>query len=202
MIQDTRYSLETLDKRQQCLLEALESNRVFTPELYLGLAHVYHLNLVQGTMRIGQMIEYPMQTVLDIDAEYVQLMKPKDKETRLDFLLGMRETSSLISLAEYVADVHKLKVLDISSVESKRWGSYDYLMQELEHNLELLDFLVNRCNESNWHDREQLAQRAIQVKKAFQQEAMQEFYPSIFTCAFLMGMLSFAAEISSRLISG
>src|SRR5437588_12379688 len=36
--QDTRYSLETPDKRQQCLLEALQRNRVFTPELYLGLA--------------------------------------------------------------------------------------------------------------------------------------------------------------------
>ena len=59
--QYTRYSLETLEKRQQCLLEGLERNRVFTPELYLGLAPVRHLDVAQGTICIGEAIEYPTQ---------------------------------------------------------------------------------------------------------------------------------------------
>ncbi len=135
--QDTRYSLETLGKRQQCLLEALQRNRVFTPELYLGLAPVYHLDLLQGTVRIGEVMEYPTQKLFDADTEYVLLMKPQ-------------------------------------------WGSYDYLMHKLKHNLELLDFLVSRCNESDWDDRKELAQRAIEVKKTFQEVVLQECYHRYF----------------------
>src|SRR6266568_1477016 len=144
--QDTRYSLETLDKRQRCLLEALQRNRVFTPELYLGLAPVYHLDLSQSTICIGEVMEHPTKKSLDADTEYVLLMKPQDQETRLDYLLKGEKIDSLMPLVEYIADIHNHKVFDISAEESIRWGSYDYLMHKLEHNLELLDFLVNRCN--------------------------------------------------------
>jgi aminoglycoside phosphotransferase family enzyme len=178
--QDTRYSLETLEKRQQCLLEGLERNRVFTPELYLGLAPVRHLDVAQGTICIGEAIEYPTQKLPDRDTEYVLLMQPQEQENRLDYLLDKKEIGSLIPLARHVADIHKHKVFDLTPMESMRWGNYDYLMRKLEHNLDLLDFLVIRCNESDWHDREQLSERAIQVKKAFQQETMQEFYHQYF----------------------
>src|SRR5579864_1163835 len=57
--QDTRYSLKDLSERQQCLLEALKRNRVFTPELYLGLAPLYHLDRSQKNIRIGEVIEQP-----------------------------------------------------------------------------------------------------------------------------------------------
>src|SRR5712691_4444819 len=63
--QDTRYSLETLNERQQCLLEALLRNRVFTTELYLGLAPMYHLDLLQKTICIGEVMKYPTQKLLD-----------------------------------------------------------------------------------------------------------------------------------------
>src|SRR6266566_5991867 len=89
--QDTRYSLKTLAKRQQCLLEALQRNRVFTPELYIGLAPLYHLDPHKRTIRIGEVTEDPAQTLLDADTEYVLLMKPQDQETRLDYLLRDRE---------------------------------------------------------------------------------------------------------------
>jgi len=178
--QDTRYSLETLGKRQQCLLEALQRNRVFTPELYLGLAPVYHLDLLQGTVRIGEVMEYPTQKLFDADTEYVLLMKPQDQETRLDYQLELSGIDSLIPLVQYIADIHNHKVFDVSTAESIRWGSYDYLMHKLKHNLELLDFLVSRCNESDWDDRKELAQRAIEVKKTFQEVVLQECYHRYF----------------------
>ena len=174
--QDTRYSLKTLAKRQQCLLEALQRNRVFTPELYIGLAPLYHLDPHKRTIRIGEVIENPTQTLLDADKEYVLLMKPQDQETRLDYLLENREYESLIPLVMYVTDIHHHKVCNLSTEEGIRWGSYDYLIQKLEHNLQLLDFLVDRCGESDWDDREELANRAIEVRKMAQEFAIQERY--------------------------
>lgn len=178
--QDTRYSLETLNKRQQCLLEALRCNRVFTPDLYLGLAPVYDLDLSQRTIRIGKVMEYPTQELLDADTEYVLLMKPQDQETRLDYLLKKENFDSLMPLVEYIAYIHNHKVFDIQTEECIRWGGYDYLIHKLEHNLELLDFLVNRCNESDWGDRKELAERAIEVKKKAQEFALQECYHRYF----------------------
>jgi aminoglycoside phosphotransferase family enzyme len=174
--QDTRYSLKTLAKRQQCLLGALQRNRVFTPELYIGLAPLYHLDPHKRTIRIGEVIENPTQTLLDADKEYVLLMKPQDQETRLDYLLENREYESLIPLVMYVTDIHHHKVCNLSTEEGIRWGSYDYLIQKLEHNLQLLDFLVDRCGESDWDDREELANRAIEVRKMAQEFAIQERY--------------------------
>ncbi len=105
--------------------------------------------------------------------EYVLLMKPQDQDTRLDYLLEQKKTASLRPLAEYVVDMHTSKVFPISPEESIRWGSYDHLMHKLEHNLELLDFLIKRCNESDWADRRELAERASAVKKKAQEFAGQ-----------------------------
>jgi aminoglycoside phosphotransferase family enzyme len=178
--QDTRYSLETLDKRQQCLIEALRRNRVFTPELYLGLAPVYHLDLSQKIIRIGKVMEHPTKKLLDADTEYVLLMKPQDQETRLDYLLQRGEIDSLIPLVKYIAGIHNHKVFAVSTVERIRWGSYNYLMHKLEHNLELLDFLVNHCNESDWDDSKELAEKVIEVKKKVQLITLQECYYQYF----------------------
>lgn len=67
--QDTRYSLGTLEKRQRCLLEALRCNRVFTPELYLGLAPLYHLDLSERVICIGELMGYPTPNLPDTDTE-------------------------------------------------------------------------------------------------------------------------------------
>jgi aminoglycoside phosphotransferase family enzyme len=53
-------------------------------------------------------------------------------------------------------------------------------MHKLEHNLELLDFLVKRCNESDWDDRKELVERIIEVKKMAQEIALQKCYHRYF----------------------
>jgi aminoglycoside phosphotransferase family enzyme len=185
--QDTRYSLKTLSKRQQCLLEALRRNRVFTPELYIGLAPLYCLDLQQRTICIGEVMENPTRELLDAGTEYVLLMKPQDRDNRLDYLLARGEIASLMPLVEYVSDMHKRRVFRVSSKERLRWGSYDHLMQKLQHNLELLDFLVDRCNESDWGDRKELAERVIKVKKKAQEIALQGCYHQYFRLRIAQG---------------
>lgn len=178
--QDTRYSLETLEKRQQCLLEGLERNRVFAPELYLGLAPVYHLDLAQGTICIGETMRYPTQMLLDFNTEYVLLMRPQEQENRLDYLLDEQKTDSLVPLAQYVAEIHNQKAFDLLPSESLHWGNYDYLMRKLEHNFGLLGFLIDRCSESEWNDHKEITQAAIWVKTKFQEVVKQGFYHQYF----------------------
>src|SRR5713226_5300184 len=54
---DTRYSLNTLERRQQCQLEALERNKVFTPDVYQGLARADYFDLPQGTFPVSEIIK-------------------------------------------------------------------------------------------------------------------------------------------------
>src|SRR5207302_2163683 len=135
--------------------------------------------------------EYPTQKLLDADTEYVLLMKPQDQETRLDYLLERGKIDSLMPLVEYIAGIHNHKVFDLSTEECIRWGGYDYLMHKLEHNLELLDFLVNRCNESDWDDRKELAERVIKVKKMAQKIALQKCYHQYFHLRIDEGHIKF-----------
>src|SRR5579863_1654022 len=44
---DIRYSLTTVGERQQCQVEALRWNRLFTPSVYIGLVHISEVDLNQ-----------------------------------------------------------------------------------------------------------------------------------------------------------
>jgi aminoglycoside phosphotransferase family enzyme len=178
--QDKRYSLETLNKRHQCLLKALRLNRIFSPELYIGLAPLYDLDLLRKNLCIGEIIANPTEKALDANVEYVLLMKPQDREFRIDYLLAQREFTYLMPLVEYVASMH-VNLKSISLEEGVYWGRYEHLISKLEHNLELLDFLVDYCEQSDWDDRQQFIARIIKVKRIFQAVAMQDCYPRYFT---------------------
>src|SRR5713226_1150964 len=71
---DTVFSLETISERQQCQLEALHWNRVFTPKVYIGLAAICSLDLYQKSIGIDKVIINPTKEMLDPNAEYVLLM--------------------------------------------------------------------------------------------------------------------------------
>lgn len=166
---DTRYSLETPEKRQECLVEGLQRNREFTPDIYLGLAPLYGFDLEKGTIRIGNIMHDPTRDLLDEHTEYVLVMKPQDEETRLDYLLAYGETAGLLPLTDYVAEIHNHRISSLSPEEGARWGSYDHLIGKLRHNLELLDFLAAKCDESEWPDRCELKDRAINLKRSFEE---------------------------------
>jgi len=168
---DTRYSLETVGKRQQCQLEALKRNRVFTPEVYIGLACIDYLELPQGCFSIEEIIKSstsgsinllgleqghfsineiivnPTQEMLDRDAEYALIMHQLSEERCLDHLLSEKSEDILKDhmhyLSKYVAHMHTNLVMPLASVEEEmQWGSYEQLHSKLLHNLGLLDLVL------------------------------------------------------------
>ncbi len=92
---DMRYSLETPAERQRCQLEALQRNRKFTSEVYIGLAEIGELDIFQGNMCIGKIIRQPTLDGLERDAEYGLLMHRLPDDRRLDSILKEEDDVSL-----------------------------------------------------------------------------------------------------------
>ena len=144
---DTRYSLETVGKRQQCQLEALERNRVFTLEVYIGLACIRDFDLCQGYILIDETIKDPTKEMLDPNVEYALIMHQLPEERRLDRLLSEEGEDALIDymrlLSKYVAHMHTNLVMPLDAGEAvTQWGSYEHLYNKLMHNLALLDLVL------------------------------------------------------------
>lgn len=177
---DTRYSLETLSKRQQCLLEALQRNRVFSSELYIGLARIYDENLTQGIVCTDEPLKTPTPEQLDPHAEYVLLMEKLPEDRRLDYLLETTEKGTqcyyALSLARRVAYMHNHLVFSSAIKDGMRWGTYKHLQQKFMHNLELLDLLLSKVHECQCDSYKQLANRLIYLRDTAKQVAMQSHY--------------------------
>lgn len=145
---DTRYSLETPDKRQQCQLEALQRNRTYTPEVYLGLARIFDFSPPFDHIRIGELIENPSQEILDPGAEYALLMEQLPDDRKLDSLLQTDDAAFVRHLvrvlAEYVAHMHVKLTPSLSLEEANYWGSYEQLYDKLLKNLKILDFVPTK----------------------------------------------------------
>jgi len=166
---DTRYSLNTLERRQQCQLEALERNKVFTPDVYQGLARADYFDLPQGTFPVSEIIKNPMPAgishldlhngyiyakpiiekstgeTLDPGAEYALIMNELPQNRRLDHLLFQESELSLQYirlLTRHIAHVHELLDPTTSSEDELQWGSYEQLRKKLMHNFGLLDLVL------------------------------------------------------------
>lgn len=144
---DARYDLFTIDQRQHCQLEALIRNRTFSPEVYIGLAPVIELDLDQGFVGIGEIIEHPTRGLLDPAREYALVMNRLPEDRRLDYLLKEKNTASLRShiriMTEHIAYLHTHCSPPVfSSQEDMPWGSYEQLHNKLQHNLALLDLVL------------------------------------------------------------
>ena len=143
---DVRYSFETVEKRQLCLLDALYWNREFTQDVYLGLAQVVDPD-VKKQICIGEIITNPTREELHPKAEYALLMRELPRERRLDHLL--RRDNVLFSkpyasvLARYMAAMHhpcdKVGEASLYSSEGESWGSVKQLQEKLEHNFAFVD---------------------------------------------------------------
>jgi aminoglycoside phosphotransferase family enzyme len=138
---DTRYSLEAVIDRQQCQLEALQWNRVFTPKVYMGLARICDINLNRGIIVIDDIIENPTVT-LDRCSEYALVMHQLPMEWRLDLLLNRESNFSLRCyvqlLTKRLMQIHQ-KINPLPIEDARKWGSFQQLKRKLEHNLALAD---------------------------------------------------------------
>ena len=179
--QDTRYSLDTRGKRQQCQLEALQRNRTYTPEVYLGLARIFDFSPPSDYIRIGELIEKPSQEILDPGAEYALLMEQLPDNRRLDILLHTKDTAFVQHLvrvlAGYVAYMHANLTPSLSFEEASHWGSYKQLYNKLLENLQLLDSVptVSRDDE-----RVCAKERIDCLRKRFLELFFQPQYPDYF----------------------
>ena len=170
---DTRYDLETVEKRQQCQLEALRRNRLFTPEVYVGLGRIDYFELEQGRFHTSEIIKSPTQValnyfdlqwgsfsikeiisnptkdVLDPDAEYSLVMEELPQYRRLANLLE-QENESLLQqpfrlLIERIAYLHNHLAPVMPEEEGLQWGSYEQLQKKLMHNFGLLDLVLTNA---------------------------------------------------------
>jgi len=125
---DTRYSLETVEKRQRCQLEAIRRNRLFTPEVYVGLGRIDYFELEQGKFHISEVIKSPTQAdiscldlqrgsfsikeiisnptkdMLDPGAEYALVMEELPQPRKLAHLLEQGDESLLQQLTRLLIE--------------------------------------------------------------------------------------------------
>lgn len=144
---DTRYSFETLDKRQRCQFEAIYKNRIFAPEIYIGLAPVYEQSLNQ--ICTGEIIKDPVKDDIKIGREYALLMEQLPENYSLVNILSfidIFERERLMKfLIRYIANIHITSgILGRPSSEKNNlsWGSIEQLKLKLDHNLELFDLML------------------------------------------------------------
>ncbi len=206
---DTRYSLETVGKRQQCQLEALKRNRVFTPEVYIGLARIDYLelpqecfpieeiiksstsgsinllDLEQGRFSINKIIVNPTQEMLDRDAEYALIMHQLPEKRCLERLLREESEDALVHymplLSKYVAHMHTYLIKPLDAGEATiQWGSYQQLHSKLLHNLGLLDLVLTTGKLDQYCTFDSLQGTLHWLKKTLLQVFTESHYRSYF----------------------
>lgn len=153
--QDTRYKLVSVDERQMCQLEALRWNRLFTPNIHIGLAHICNWDRKQALIEIDEIIPNPRMEPLAPNTEYVLLMRQLPASTRLDNIQATENKDSLQPytklLTKYIVHIHtNLPESSISMEEAKYWGSSIQLREKLLHNLEFLDRIMFKNENDNY----------------------------------------------------
>lgn len=144
---DMRYNLLSPVERQHCQLEALQKNRIFTPEVYIGLGRLHNQPSEEEHILISDIIPLPTQTTLESDAEYALIMERLPDELRLDQLLKADDQivqEYLDTLTNHIANLHRHRTPSIPLEECAYWGSYALLQRKLEENLTLLALALDR----------------------------------------------------------
>ena len=146
---DLRYNLSNVTERQRCQLEAFHHNRLFTPEVYIGLAKLYNEPSNDDYILLGAIIEQPSPEALEQNAEYALIMEQLADDRRLDQLLVGDENSVqylLDTLTRHIADLQEFQAPTITELERAQWGSYSALQRKLEENLTFLSLIRNEQN--------------------------------------------------------
>lgn len=170
--QDTRYNLATVGERQKCQLEALKWNRLFTPKIHLGLAHICTWDKTQELIEIDEILENPDLETPAPNTEYALLMRQLPTSRRLDYILAEEANLPLQRyiqlLVKYVAYNHtNLEALSIPMEDAEKWGSFGQLQKKLSHNLEFLDQIMAMNNNDQYGSYYRLKNSLIQVFEQF-----------------------------------
>ena len=146
---DMRYNLSSIVERQRCQLEAIQQNRNFTPEVYIGLARLHNRPSEEEHILISDIIQLPTQPALEPGAEYALIMERLPDNLRFDQLLKADDQTVqeyLDTLASHIAYLHRQRTPSLPLEEGAYWGSYSLLQSKLEENLTLLALALDRSN--------------------------------------------------------
>jgi aminoglycoside phosphotransferase family enzyme len=171
--QDSRYNLETIRERQQCQLEALHWNRLFTPRVHIGLVRIGGLDSDHRRIEIDEIIENPCLEMLTPNNEYALLMRQLPTSRRLDYILTEEAYAPLQGyiqlLIKYVVHIHtNLATLSIPMEDAIKWGSSEQLQKKLAHNLEFLDQIMAKNDKGKYSTYYWLKDRLFRVFKVFE----------------------------------
>ncbi len=148
---DLRYNLLTVTERQRCQFEAFQQNRNFTPDVYIGLAHLLNRPFEEDHILMGDIIQHPTEESLELEAEFALIMDRLPDDRRLDQLLKNDEQAVqnlLDTLTYHVAYLQKYRTPSLTQEESVYWGSYLKLQSKLEENLAFLALVLDKVDSS------------------------------------------------------
>ena len=149
---DIRYNLSDVAERQRCQLEAFQQNRIFTPEVYIGLARLHNQPSEEDHILIGDTIQPPTLAGLEQGTDYALIMERLPDDRRLDQLLKGDERAVqdfLYTLTSHIASLHTYRTPSLPKEESAYWGGYSKLQCKLEENLAFLALVLVKENSSS-----------------------------------------------------
>ena len=153
-MKDERYNLSTIEKRQQCQIEAMEWNPKFTSDIYFGLARILEpleeLERKKRTLEeigVGPVLDQPEKPEYSQEKkEYALLMRFLPEHYRLDRLLEANCNYKrdepippyLHLLLKRICAIHADQTLFptiLPEAEDDPWGSIAQLRKKLQENL-------------------------------------------------------------------
>jgi len=151
---DIRYNLSDVAERQRCQIEAFQQNRIFTPEVYIGLARLHNQPSSEDHILIGDTIHHPTLAGLEQGTDYALIMERLPDDRRLDQLLKGDEHAVqdfLYMLTSHIASLHTYRTLSLPKEESTYWGGYSKLQCKLEENLAFLALVLVKEERFAYH---------------------------------------------------
>ena len=138
---DLRYNLSHVTERQRCQLEAFHHNRLFTPEVYIGLAALITNSPMTITFCLEPLLSNLPLKRLEHNAEDASIMEQLADDRRLDQLLVGDENSVqylLDILTRHIADLQEFHAPTITELGTCSMEAISALQRKLEENLTFL----------------------------------------------------------------
>jgi len=144
------YNTGDLVRRTKYLLEGLQFNRRFAPDIYLGIVPiVIDKEAKRNVIECGPLIREPGNVTLDYDAPYALVMKRLDEQWRLDHQLfadGLGNEQGMRFLAHEIAHMHRQ--FAVSPIDM---GTPKRLSTKLQFNLQRFHEALDRMCKDQTH---------------------------------------------------
>jgi aminoglycoside phosphotransferase family enzyme len=136
------YDTEDVAKCTEYLVEGLEFNRRFAPNVYLGITPVLSENALE--IRCGHLIEEPEKSKLGLGKQYALVMKFLDEDWRLDQQLLQGELATEQAMDFLAIDVAKMHQQLEDSPKEMGMSKPNSIWSKLALNRNLFDEALTR----------------------------------------------------------